>query len=223
MAHFDAGLSRFPRFLMVADTFRPSIQSDHVPEFTSAAELVRAAWTDVPTCFRSIRFGVKSLVLVSGPEGAGKSSFAIRLVDSAPGNVIYAACEEGLGPSFGGLLGRLGVKRSDFGCVGRVSLDWLFNRIDEVSCTVLAVDSIQASGLEVEDLRHLLASTALRLLVVTTQLNKVGTPCGARALQHEADVHVRVDEGHWALVKSRFQHTDGVAGAVGDGGDLDVA
>src|SRR5688572_9004080 len=79
---------------------RAPAQLDAEPAVSNARDLARLSWADVPhAVYPELKIGAGALVLASGPPGAGKSSFACRLLDSVPGPVLYVAAEEGLSPS----------------------------------------------------------------------------------------------------------------------------
>jgi predicted ATP-dependent serine protease len=187
--------------------------TDVLPEIMSATELVKASWSEVPTCYRELRVGTKSLVLVSGPEGSGKSTMVIKGLDSVPGPVVFLSAEMKLGPQLGVLLARCGVKRESFIALGSVTVDQLHALLVRERTVALGVDSVQTAGIESVDMRHLLATTPLRVLFAVSQLNKQGDPHGVRSLAHECDVHLSVDEMRWRISKSRYQPV-GVSGDV---------
>jgi len=77
-----------------------------------------------PGVYETLVLGLGALVLVSGPPGAGKSSWACRLLDAIPGPVVLVAAEEGLRAVFGGQAGPLsGQAPGPFGVIARASVD----------------------------------------------------------------------------------------------------
>jgi hypothetical protein len=188
---------------------------DDLPEVASADELAKSHWDEVrASAYPSLRLGRNAFIVVSGPEASGKSTMVARMLDSINGPVAFVSGEMGLGPALSALLGRLAIRRPDYHCVGRAGVAWTHQYLVRHRVVALGLDSAQALGVEPADVRHLLATTPLRLAVVVSQLNKAGEPAGRRDLVHEADVHIELAEGYWRLAKSRYQAVDGVGGAV---------
>lgn len=175
------------------------------PEVASARDLVGASMNEVRSVYEDLRIGDGGMVLVSGHAGQGKSTMAVRMLDSVMGGVVFISAEMGLGPACGELLGRCGVKRRDFEVVGRCTLEWLHDRLVQSRCVAMAIDSVQTAGLSSGDVRHLLSTTPLRMVVCVSQLNRSGQPHLAREFEFESDVLVTVDRLQWSVTKSRYQ------------------
>ncbi len=191
---------------------------DSLPEVSSAADLVRASWDETRSdAYPELRLGRGSLVLLAGAAGVGKSTMAVRLLGSLPGPVVFVSGEMGLGPAMGELLGRTGVRRRDFHVTGRSSLGWLHDFLSRQNATAVAFDSVQSCGVEAGDMRHLIATTSLRLVVAISQLNRAGQPHAAREVEYDCDIHLAVSDGYWSVVKSRYQACDDVRGPVAEG------
>ena len=194
---------------------RAGASTDGIAEVASAAEMSRLAMDEVRAdAYPDLRVGRGAFVLVSGPEGSGKTTFAARALDSVGGSVTLVSGEMGLGPALATLLQRLAIRRADYTCVGRCTVAWLHEQLRRSKATAVAFDSAQCLGLEPADVRHLLATTPLRLAIVISQLNRAGDPAGRRELAHECDVHVEVRGGRWSLAKSRYQRLDAASGSV---------
>lgn len=174
------------------------------------------AWQQVQQeAYPGLQLGAGALVEVSGPPGAGKSSWACRLVDSIKGPALLVAAEEGISPSLAARLLRCNVRRADFHVLTRATVDAAVAFARRVKAVAMIVDSVQEATWTASELRHVLeVCDSLSLLVAVLQVTKAGLPAGAMALQHEADVHVTVEEMRWSLIKSRYQDLVGVGGAV---------
>lgn len=193
---------------------------DLVPEITDAHSLAMAAWTRVETsAFPGLQLCGGALLVVYGPPGHGKSSFATRALDGLRGPVVLASVEEAPGPSLNARLSRCHVRRKDFAIVGRASVDQLADFVRDRKAIGLGVDSVQMAAFTSEELRHLLVVLpTLKVLVGVSQTNKRGEVEGRERLSHEADVVVQVSQLRWQVTKSRYQPV-GVGGEVLVSGD----
>lgn len=189
---------------------------DYQPATSDARQLARMAWSSVEhATYPELKIGAGALMLVSGLPGAGKSSFACRLLDSIPGPVLLVAAEEGLSPSLSARLLRCAVKRADFSVITRASCDAVVERLRELHAVACVIDSVQEIAWQAAELRHVLGVVAgLTTLIATVQANKDGEPAGAMQIQHEADVVIAVESMRWRLVKSRYQDLGEAAGEV---------
>ena len=199
---------------------------DLVPATTDARALARMGWRilEHPGVYETLVLGLGALVLVSGPPGAGKSSWACRLLDAIPGPVVLVAAEEGLAPSLAARLSRCRVKRQDFGVIARASVDAVVEFAIARKAVAVAIDSVQEAAWSANELRHLLAVVpSLDLLIGVQQVTKDGQPAGLMGLQHESDVQVVVEDMQWGLKKSRYQDLANVGGEVLPQTDLPLA
>lgn len=184
-------------------------------ESSTAKALVASSWTvlDVSDALPGVRIAPRSLVLLTGAPGAGKSTLALQLANCSARPVVLFAAEERLGQSVGDRLSRLGIRREDFHVVGRGSVDELVAFCRRVHAAVLVVDSVSASTLLAHDLRAIVNQLTLDMLVGTVQVVKDGTMRGPRELAHECDLLVEVEGGRWRVLKSRYSAT-GAEGEV---------
>ncbi|MGH7297910.1 MAG: hypothetical protein ACRELB_23420, partial [Polyangiaceae bacterium] len=145
-------------------------------------------------------------VLVSGPRGAGKSSFACGLLDSIKAPVLLLSVEEPPGPSLAARLLRVGVRRDDFAVVGQASVDQVVALLRQSKAAALCIDSVQRAVFSPREVRHLLnVVSSLGLVVATSQVNREGEVRGGEEYGHECDVIVQVEAMGWRLTKSRYQ------------------
>ena len=196
---------------------RQAANIDLIPATSDALALARMGWRilEHPGVYETLVLGLGALVLVSGGPGAGKSTWACRLLDAIPGPVILVAAEEGIAPSLAARLGRCRVKRADFGVIARASVDSVVEFALARRAVAVVIDSVQEAAWNTQELRHLLAVVpTLDLVIGVQQVTKDGQPAGLMALQHESDVQVAVEAMQWSLKKSRYQDLENVGGDV---------
>jgi predicted ATP-dependent serine protease len=189
---------------------RAVAEIDAAPELTTAADLAKAAWTPViSAAYGNLRLGAGALVVVYGPPGGGKSTFATRLLDGFRGPVVLQSVEEAPGPSLHARLHRCRVRRADFVIAGRASVDQVANVVRDKRAVGLVVDSVQIAAFTPDELRHLLlVLPTLRVVVGVAQVNKAGRIEGRERLLHEADVAIQCEGLRWAVTKSRYQPSE---------------
>ena len=187
---------------------------DGEPEITSARDLARMTWQIVESRrYPEVKLGRGSFLVAVGPPGNGKSSLLTGMLDGIAAPVVLLSVEEPPGPSLSARLSRVGVKRDDFGVLGRASVDQVVALLRQSKAVALGIDSIQPSAFTARDVRHLLAVVpTLALIVATAQVNADGAIAGLRTVEHEADVVLDVDKMKWTIRKSRYQDI----GATGD-------
>lgn len=217
-AHASACLGCFESGTIVRIGRRDQAAIDAAPEVTTAAALAKAAWTPVAsTAYANLRLGAGALLVIWGPPGGGKSTFAARLLDGLRGPVVLLSAEEAPGPSLHARLQRCRVRREDFAIVGRASIDQVADVVRQRRAVALGVDSVQLAMFTADELRHLLlVLPSLRVITAVAQVNKRGEIEGRERLLHEADVAIQCDALQWTLTKSRFQPIERVGGRVLD-------
>lgn len=200
-----AGCGSVGRVILLGQ--RPGAAIDTQPEVADAASLARMAGDPEPLPgLDQVLVGHGALGILVGAQGSGKSTLAARLLDAQPGPVLFASCEEGLGPTLAQRLRRLGITRRDFHLIARASVDDIIDNLRRVRAVALVVDSVQAAEWSPRDLRHVLAlHPRLRLLLAVSQVNARGVAEGRRALLHEADLVLDIADGVARLTKSRYQ------------------
>jgi len=202
--------SCFEDHTSIALSRRPGAVADSTPAVLRANEVLASSWKQVELVPYGLTVGARSFVLVSGAPGQGKTTWALRAADSVPGPCVVVSAELGHGPALSGLLARANVKRSDVLIAdGALSVDGLVELARGQKAQAIVVDSLQESFLNGRELRHVIGLVPnLLCLIATAQVNRMGSPAGERAIEHEADLHVSVDAMRWRLLKNRFGSLD---------------
>lgn len=187
----------------------------------TAPDLATRKWTLIAsTKYPKLRLLPGGLICFYGNPGAGKSTMMLKLLDGLPGPVVLVSAEERHGPAVGERLHRTGVTRKDFYVVGKGEIRDVARYCKRVGAVALAIDSLNATPLQADDLRGLQDQAGVPLLLATLQVTKAGLPAGGNATLHEADVTLAVEniaasgyDGRWRIEKSRYQPT-GLEGKV---------
>jgi predicted ATP-dependent serine protease len=194
---------------------------DAEPEITSAKDLARTQWSTVTTeRYPELRLGHGCFLLAKGRRGSGKSTFITGLLDGIKAPVLLLSLEEPPGPSLGDRLLRVGVRRDDYGVVGRASVDQVVALLRRSRAVALGIDSVQRSMFTPREVRHLLnVIPTLALVACVSQVNAEGEVRGGEEYGHEADLLLDVADMRWRVLKSRYQESGGgpvrLAPAVG--------
>ena len=188
---------------------RPAAQIDREPARASARELAAYGWRTVASsAYPDLALGPGALVLVAGPPGAGKSTWALRAANGLAGPVLYVAAEEGLGPAVAARLARAGVARADFHLLAHAAVDDVVAEARRVRASTVVIDSVSFASWQAADLRHALELLPGTILIGTVHVTKSGVPAGSHQLAHEADVIIAVATMRWAQTKSRYAPVD---------------
>ncbi len=189
---------------------RAGAEIDRAPAVLRANEVLASAWRMTQLHPYGLTIGSRSLVLVSGPPGGGKTTWSLTAADSVSGACVVVSAELGHGPALAALLARCAVKRPDVIIAdAALSVDGLVQLAREHDARTIVVDSCQEAWLDGREMRHVIGLLPrLVALVAVAQVNRFGSPAGERALEHEADLHVRVEGMTWSLAKNRFGPCD---------------
>ena len=215
-AHHPACTSCWAQGQIVPSFQRSVADVDYLPGAASAREIARMTWHQIAhATYPELVLGAKSMLMVFGAPGSGKSTFAARLCDSIPGPCVYVSGEEGISPSLACRLDRCAVRRDDFLVLARASVDHVVEAARRRKTTSLCIDSVAECVWRADELRHLLeVLPLLDVLIAVVQINKAGEPLGRQAIGHESDVTVSCQEMLWSLKKSRYQDLGSVGGQI---------
>lgn len=182
---------------------------DAEPEITSAKDLARTQWATVTTeRYPELRLGRGCFLLAKGKRGSGKSSLVTGLLDGIKAPVLLLSVEEPPGPSLADRLLRVGVRREDYGVVGRASVDQVVALLRQSKAVALGIDSVQRSMFTPREVRHLLnVIPTLALIACVSQVNAEGEVRGGEDFAHECDVLLDVADMRWRIMKSRYQES----------------
>jgi len=195
---------------VIVEPMRPSASMRTEFQSATARDLVKRQWSMVESeAYPNLLVGKGALIGVWGQPGSGKSTWATRFVDKLSGAVVYLSAEEKLGPTVAARLERCGVTRAGFHVVGQGSLDDLCEKCRVIGAVALVIDSIAMTTVQPSDLRRLLESAQVAVLVYVMHATKEGQAAGSNAYLHEADVVVCVEQMVWSLDKSRYQQAAG--------------
>jgi DNA repair protein RadA/Sms len=171
-----------------------------------------------------------SLMLIGGDPGIGKSTLLLQvsaLVARAQGRVVYVSGEE-TGPQIKLRAERLGIKGEALYLLAETDLEVILNQIEELSPSLVVIDSIQAVYLPELDttpgsitqvrectmrLMHWAKLSAVPIFIVG-HVTKDGAIAGPRVLEHIVDTVLYLEgepfSAHRLLrcVKNRFGSTN---------------
>jgi len=203
--------------MVVSSYRRPRSKVLEALQVATAADLVRREMDEVRIpCVSHVRFGRGAFAILGGLPGAGKSTLALRWLNSIEGAVVYYAAEESLG-TLGERLKRAGVTRENFYVVGRCSVDELAEVCAKSKAHALVIDSLNETAFTTGEVRTFIDNTKIPLCLAVLQVPKdKDSPLGnASDLLHEADVLVKVAYQRWEVFKSRYQElSDDLRGEV---------
>jgi len=171
-----------------------------------------------------------SLVLISGDPGIGKSTLLLQvsaLITQARGNVVYVSAEETL-HQIKLRAERLGVKGEKLYLLAETDLEVILNQVEELSPSLVVVDSIQAVHLPELDtapgsitqvrectlrLMHWAKLSAVPIFI-TGHVTKDGAIAGPKVLEHIVDAVLYLEGEPFSAyrllrsVKNRFGSTN---------------
>lgn len=152
----------------------------------------------------AVPVGDPALVLVSGPPGGGKSTYALQVANSiAPRRgVLYIAAEEGLGETFRSRVRDLEVTTDRILAVPACFQPDALALLDQSDCTWLILDSWSVLRWTIPDLVAVKASGYSVLFIV--HATKADDPAGPLSLEHLADASVWVEALTYNHRKNRF-------------------
>jgi hypothetical protein len=192
---------------------RPRAAHDAEVELVTARELARCTWQEVPIpAYDDFKICFGALVMITGPRGAGKSTWAARAANSMKSRVLLSSPEEPGGPAIAKRFQRLKIRRESFLIAGRARVDALCQIVADQKIDVLVLDSVQRCVYTGRDIRHILLTRPLKCVLAVSQVNAEGEPKGGTDLPHEADAIVECTEMRWTVIKTRY---DDVSRQVG--------
>lgn len=195
---------------IILEPIRPAAAMRTELQAATARDLVKRKWSTLESkAYPELAVSKGALVAVWGPPGSGKSTFATRYVDGLARPVLYFSAEEKLGPTLASRLERCGVTRADFHLVGQGSIDAVCSMSTNVAAAALVLDSVSMTAIQPGDLRRLLESAGVDVVLYLLHATKDGMAAGPNAYLHEADVIVELAAMRWTVTKSRYQATDG--------------
>lgn len=197
---------------MLVPRGRPAMRSaalEGEPATVTARELAAQQWDLLPVpALPGVRIMAGALLVLSGPPGAGKSTLALSAAHSMDRIAVVVLAEEQPSAAVGERLQRARIRSAKMHLVARASVDQIVDLCRRLRARLLVIDSIQASTLTPADVRHLITLLRLDMVMVTSQVTKLGDMRGPRTLEHEADVVIAMESGGaWRVVKSRYSAT----------------
>ena len=173
-----------------------------------------------------------SLVLISGDPGIGKSTLLLQvsaLITQSRGKIVYVSAEETL-HQIKLRAERLGVKGEKLYLLAETDLEVILNQIEELSPSLVVIDSIQAVHLPELDTAPgsitQVRECTLRLMrwaklsavpiFITGHVTKDGAIAGPKVLEHIVDVVLHLEGEPFSAyrllrsVKNRFGSTNEV-------------
>ena len=161
--------------------------------------------------YPNLRWTPRSVFLLAGAAGQGKTTWAIR-AGACLRPCVYFGFEEQLTEGFADKLRRLEVRYEDFYIEVPRTVSELLEVVREHEPRSIVIDSIQQTSLLARDARSL--STMIGGVVfAVSQVNRAGDVSGTAQWDHEADVFLRVEGMRYTATKNRFGQV-GVEGTV---------
>ena len=144
------------------------------------------------------------LVVISGPPGSGKTSFALTWANawSLSDRVVYVALEESSDAAIAIHLRRLEVASPNLSIGSTASIAGL--QEEAKGAVALFIDSASAACMTGRNLQDLARDLDIPI-IANLHVTKDGKPAGPNDLMHVCDVHLRLSGvGKFELRKSRY-------------------
>jgi predicted ATP-dependent serine protease len=142
------------------------------------------------------------------PNYNGKSTYAVKLADFLSknfGRVLFNSSEEGLSTSLQNKTKKLTSNMLDFSFYKTYKeLRSYLKKSDTLKPRFVVIDSINNMGMDINDLKDLIALDNQRAIIYVMQATKSGTFKGENDFAHEADIRIKVENYAPNVEKNRY-------------------